>query len=106
MGIIGLTASDFDVEVIDRKGGVSESTLLSLRPAGKVLVVDFFAPWCKACPAKARELEELAKSDRGNDSVFVLVSVDGGVDGARDFAKAHGIEQCIVAAAVDDDAPA
>jgi hypothetical protein len=35
----------------------------------------------------------------------VLVCVDGGVDGAREFAAAHGIEKCVVAAVVDEDAP-
>ena len=31
------------------------AVLSSLRPAGQVMVVDFFAPWCKTCPAKAKE---------------------------------------------------
>merc|ERR1711865_1332252 len=59
----------------------------------------------KACPAKARELEELAKSEHGQRCVFVLVSVDGGADAAREFARAHSIEKCIVASAVDEDTP-
>ena len=35
----------------------------------------------------------------------MLVNVDGGLDAARDFAKAHGIEKCVVAAVVDEDTP-
>merc|ERR1712048_105346 len=33
------------------------------------------------------------------------VCVDGGVEGAREFAKAHGISSCMVAAVEDDDMP-
>jgi len=102
--MIGSVAPDFEVEVINADGS-KETLLSSLRPAGQVLVVDFFAPWCKSCPAKAKELEELARSELGERCVFVLVNVDGGADAALDFAKEHGIEKCIVAAAVDEDTP-
>lgn len=103
--IIGSMAPDFDVVVIETGGSTTTTLLSSLRPAGQVLVVDFFAPWCKTCPAKARELENLAKNEHGKHCVFVLVCVDGGADAARDFARAHNIEKCIVTAVVDDDAP-
>jgi thiol-disulfide isomerase/thioredoxin len=94
-----------DVEVIEA-GAVTEKRLLSLRPSDRVLVVDFFAPWCKTCPAKAKELEVLANGEYGEKHcVFVLVCVDGGIDAARDFAAAHDIKKCVIAAAVDDDAP-
>jgi len=102
--ILGSVAPDFDVEVV--KGGCATTTSLSaLRPSGQVLVVDFFAPWCKACPAKAKELDELAKGEYGNRCMFALVCVDGGLDAARDFADTHGITKCIIASAVDEDAP-
>jgi len=102
--IIGSVAPDLEVEVV---GASSTSTALlsSLRPSGGILVVDFFAPWCKTCPAKAKELEELAKSVYGERSAFVLVCVDGGADAARDFAAAHKIEKCIITAVVDEDEP-
>jgi len=103
--IIGSVAPDFEVEVIEGSGSISTALLSSLRPAGQILVADFFAPWCKTCPAKAKELDELAKGDYGDRCVFVLVCVDGGVDAARDFAAAHNIKKCIIAAAVDEDAP-
>merc|ERR550537_636769 len=103
--IIGSVAPDFEVEVVDSNGSISTVSLASLRPAGKALVVDFFAPWCKTCPAKAKELDALAKGAYSETCVFVLVCVDGGADGALDFAKEHGIEKCIISAAVDEDAP-
>jgi len=101
--IIGSAAPDLEVEVLPVNGAPSTTSLLSLRVAGKCLVVDFFAPWCKTCPAKAKQLEVLAASHK--DCVFVLVCVDGGAEGARDFATAHKIEKCIVTAVVDEDAP-
>jgi ribonucleoside-diphosphate reductase subunit M2 len=103
--IVGSAAPDFEVEVAKADGSVTTALLSSLRPAGKVLVVDFFAPWCKTCPAKAKELDALAKGAYGETCIFVLVCVDGGADGALDFAKEHGIEKCIISAAVDEDAP-
>jgi len=103
--IIGSAAPDFDVEVIDADGATKTCSLLSLRQAGKALLVDFFAPWCKTCPAKAQELQKLSEGDYAQRCVFVLVCVDGGVDAADEFAKKHGIKNCIVAAAVDEDAP-
>merc|ERR1712048_130648 len=82
------------------------STKLStLKAANQALVIDFFAPWCKACPAAAQRLEELAAGDFNGKCVFLLVCVDGGVEGAREFAKAHGISSCMVAAVEDDDLP-
>jgi ribonucleoside-diphosphate reductase subunit M2 len=102
--IIGAVAPDFEVEVL-KAGAATSVSLASLRPAGQMLVVDFFAPWCKTCPAKAKELEALAKGEHGQRCVFVLVCVDGGAEGARDFAAEHGIETCIVTSVVDEDAP-
>jgi len=102
--ILGSVAPDLDVEVI-KGDSVSTLSLSSLRPSGQVLVVDFFAPWCKTCPAKAKELDELAKGEYGERCVFVLVCVDGGLDAARDFATAHNITKCVIASAVDEDAP-
>jgi ribonucleoside-diphosphate reductase subunit M2 len=102
--ILGSVAPDLDVEVI-KGGSTSTTTLSSLRPSGQILVADFFAPWCKTCPAKAKELDELAKGEYGKRAVFVLVCVDGGLDAARDFAATHNITKCIIASAVDEDAP-
>jgi len=103
--IIGSMAPDLEVEVIEAGGSTSTTSLSSLRPAGQVLVADFFAPWCKTCPAKAKQLDELAKGEYGERCVFVLVCVDGGTDAAQNFATIHKIEKCIITAAVDEDAP-
>ena len=67
-------------------------------------MIDFFAPWCKACPKAAQKLEELAES-YSTRCQFVLVCVDGSVAEARAFAMEHGLHRCAVAAVVDEDAP-
>jgi ribonucleoside-diphosphate reductase subunit M2 len=103
--IIGSTAPDLDVEVVGIGGSFLTTKLSTLRPAGGILVVDFFAPWCKTCPSKAKELDKLAEGEYGDRCAFVLVCVDGGVNEARNFAVLHSIEKCIIAAAVDEDAP-
>jgi len=102
--ILGSVAPDLDVEVV-KGDSTSTVALSSLRPSGQILVADFFAPWCKTCPAKAKELDALAQGEYGERCVFVLVCVDGGLDAARDFANAHNITKCIIASAVDEDAP-
>mmetsp|Transcript_76436 Transcript_76436/g.120723 ORF Transcript_76436/g.120723 Transcript_76436/m.120723 type:complete len:500 (-) Transcript_76436:272-1771(-) len=103
--VIGFKAPDFEIEVAGENGKVTSTQLAALRPDGQALVIDFFAPWCKSCPAAAQKLEELAGGEHGNNCKFVIVCVDGGIEAAREFASAHGIQKCIVASVVDDDAP-
>jgi len=100
--IVGHAASDLKLEVVDEAGDERQVSLSSLR-GSRPAVLDFFAPWCKSCPAAAKRLEELATSARGERCLFLIVCVDGGADGARDFAKAHGIQKCVVAAVADED---
>jgi len=99
--IIGSTAPDLAVEVLGA-GNSTEVLLSTLRPSGKALVIDFFAPWCASCPAAAKRMDEIAPQYL-DKATFLLVCVEGGADGARDFANKHGIKHCKVAA-VDDDA--
>merc|ERR1712187_432225 len=49
--------------------------------------------------------EEFANTGFGDRCRFLLICVDGGVEGAREFAKTHGISRCMVAAVEDDDLP-
>merc|ERR1740130_817743 len=81
------------------------TTLKELR-AGRPAVLDFFAPWCKACPAAAKRLETFAgDAGYGDQCLFLLVNVDGGADAARKFAAEHGISRCVVSAVEDEDIP-
>ena len=102
--MIGKTAPDMALEV-SMEGETSERSLLSLRKTGQAMLLDFFAPWCKACPKAAQHLDHLAES-YSERCQFVLICVDGSVDEAVSFAEEHGITRCIVASVVDENAPA
>jgi len=101
--IIGSSAPDFKFTIV--KDGVSQKSTLSEMRSGKALVVDFFAPWCKSCPAAAKKLEELAATARGETCNFLLICVDGSEDDVRDFAKANNLTRCTVALVDEDDLP-
>jgi thiol-disulfide isomerase/thioredoxin len=61
-------------------GGKAGLDLASLR--GKVVVLDFWAPWCQPCKHEMPVLDKLAKK-LGPDVVVVGVLVDPDLDGAR-----------------------
>lgn len=96
--MIGKAAGDMALEVAS-----GQSSLLALKRPGHAMVLDFFAPWCKACPAAAQHLEELSES---YDCDFLLICVDGSLAEAKAWASEHGIRRCQVAAVCDEDAPA
>jgi thiol-disulfide isomerase/thioredoxin len=85
------------------EGGSEVTTLFDVQGNGKLMLIDFFAPWCASCPAAAKRMDEIA-TQYSDKVTFLLVSVDGGIDGARDFANKHGIKCCKVAA-VEDEVP-
>jgi len=93
-------AVDFSLDLVT-DGGHEVTTLFDLQGSGKVLVIDFFAPWCASCPKGARHMDEVALQ-WSEQATFLLVCVEGGVDGARNFANKHSIKHCKVAAVVDD----
>jgi len=100
---VGRVVADFPLEIAESTG-IDRSTSLHelIKTSGLPVVMDFFAPWCAACPAAASKIDRLA-GNHGDKCLFVLINVDGGADGARDFAETHGISHCIVAAANDDE---
>jgi len=102
---VGQEVGDFVLEVAEADGNSRQTTLRDLRKGGQPIVIDFFAPWCKACPAAARELDAIAGGEYADRCLFLLISVDGGVEGARAFAREVGIKHCLVAAVEDDDTP-
>jgi len=101
--IIGSMAPDFKITIVE--DGSSRTSSLSEVRSGKSMVMDFFAPWCKACPAAATKMEELASGDRSSDCNFLLICVDGSEDDVREFAKSNNITRCVVASVEDDDVP-
>lgn len=60
MGILNLTGSNFDTEVVSKKGKV---------------LVDFYADWCGPCRMMGPIMEEIAEELKGEVEVF-KVNVD------------------------------
>eukprot|EP00927_Polykrikos_kofoidii_P048427 TRINITY_DN426_c0_g1_i5.p1 TRINITY_DN426_c0_g1~~TRINITY_DN426_c0_g1_i5.p1 ORF type:complete len:522 (-),score=88.30 TRINITY_DN426_c0_g1_i5:514-2025(-) len=101
-----------DVEVSILTHGSTNTTkieLSSLQKRGNALLIDFFAPWCKACPKAAQQLESFAVSETADGAIsncqFLLVCVDGDADDAREFASKNSITRCQVATIEDDILP-
>ncbi|MBR2789656.1 MAG: redoxin family protein [Eggerthellaceae bacterium] len=73
---VGDAAPDFTVELVDANGLTGETlSLADLR--GKVVVVDFWAPWCPYCVRDLPVWDELA-GETGDD--LVILAVDSGGD--------------------------
>ena len=70
--------------------------LSSLR--GKVVLVDFWASWCKPCKKELPELDKLAKAykDAGADVAIVAITIDTKKDNADKFLKSAGIKHVTV----------
>merc|ERR1719414_694849 len=100
---VGRVVADFVLEVADETGVDRRTSLHELIQTSVLpVVLDFFAPWCKACPAAAEKMDRLA-GEHGDKCMFILINVDGGAKGAREFAKYHGISRCVLAAAEEDE---
>jgi ribonucleoside-diphosphate reductase subunit M2 len=100
---VGRVVADFPLEIAE-KNGINRRTSLHelIKTSGLPVVLDFFAPWCAACPAAAAKMDRLA-GDHDGKCLFVLINVDGGAEGAREFAESHGIKHCTLTAADDDE---
>lgn len=101
--VSGSKAVDFPIS-LNVEGGVQQTTILKIQN-GKPLCVDFFAPWCDSCPAAAQKLSKFS-AEFGDRCQFLLLCVDGSTETAFEFAKLHGVSNCLVASVDDADMPA
>src|SRR6185295_470513 len=87
--LLGQPAPDFSLPVIH---GGDTSSRISLRGlAGNVVVLDFWASWCKPCVAQSRILSQLAPQHAAQKVMFVGVNTADSPDRAEAFARSHDL---------------
>jgi len=84
-------APDWTLPRLEGSGKVS---LASLR--GKVVVINFWAPWCIPCKAEAPHFEAASKRYASRGVVVVGVDVNDFAGDARKFAHKHGLTYALV----------
>lgn len=84
--LIGQPAPDFSLPVFHGGDAGSRIQLSSL--AGHVVVLDFWASWCKPCVAQAGILSAMAPR-LADDVMIVGVNTSDSPERARQFASAH-----------------
>lgn len=85
--LLGAAAPDFD---LPRIGGAGDAPRFRLgEQRGKLVVVDFWATWCKPCQESFPVYEAMAR-ERAADTVFVGVSVDEEPGGIPGFVETTG----------------
>jgi cytochrome c biogenesis protein CcmG/thiol:disulfide interchange protein DsbE len=85
--LVGTPAPEFSLPILH--GGDPQSRISLHALAGNVVVLDFWASWCKPCVAQARILSELAPRHAAENVVFVGVNTADNPDRAQAFASAH-----------------
>jgi len=78
-------APDLSGESANGKGKVSLAQW-----KGKVVLVDFWATWCKPCEKSFPKLEELRVKHQASGFEIVAVSEDDEPAGVKDFGEKHG----------------
>jgi cytochrome c biogenesis protein CcmG/thiol:disulfide interchange protein DsbE len=89
---IGSEVPDFPLEMFDGYSyqGESEVHLADLK--GKVVVINFWASWCKPCEQEAAELEEAWRHyEDGGEVVFLGIAWTDTPDNAADYLKRFDI---------------
>jgi len=79
----GAKASTFSLPSLTTPGKVEI-------PAGKVVIVDFWATWCEPCKKSFPKLQELYVKYKSSGLEIAAVSVDDEKGGIAGFAKTHG----------------
>jgi cytochrome c biogenesis protein CcmG, thiol:disulfide interchange protein DsbE len=85
--ISGQPAPDFSLPVFHGGEEASRMSLSALR--GNVVVLDFWASWCKPCAVQAGILSQVAPRHATDKVVFVGVNTADNPERAREFASAH-----------------
>lgn len=85
----GDMAPDFTVELVDADGFTGE-TLSLADLAGKVVILDFWATWCRYCVADMPTWQQIV-TEYGDEIVFVAINAGGESFGdMKKFIKQYG----------------
>lgn len=82
--LVGQAAPDFSLPIFHGGDSADRIKLSALR--GQVVVLDFWASWCRPCAVQAAILKDVVPRF-GEDVVFVGVNTADSPDRARDFAR-------------------
>ena len=83
---IALVAPDFALRRVDGRGTLRLSSL-----RGRVVVLNFWASWCRACKDEARTIEVAAERWQRRGVVFVGIDSQDFTGDARAFARRYGL---------------
>lgn len=92
--LVGQAAPNFNLPVFHGGTGVASRIELSALE-GKVVVLDFWASWCRPCVVQASILSEMAPS-LGDDVVLVGVNTADNPVRAREFAERQNLPYAAV----------
>ena len=87
--LLGQPAPEFSLPVIH--GGDTSSRISLHALAGNVVVLDFWASWCKPCVAQSRILSQLAPQHAAQKVMFVGINTADSPDRAEAFARSHDL---------------
>ena len=85
--MVGAPAPDFSLPVFH--GGDAGSRIRLSALQGNIVILDFWASWCKPCQAQARILSSLASRHTGGNVMFVGVNTADNPERAQEFAESH-----------------
>ena len=84
--LIGQAAADFELPQVD-----GETFRLS-EHAGKIIVLDFWATWCRPCVAALPDYVEATRHFHESELVFVAVNIEESPQQIRAFLKEHQLD--------------
>jgi ribonucleotide reductase beta subunit family protein with ferritin-like domain len=66
------------------------------------VVMDFFAPWCTACPKAAKEVDEIA-SRHDDQTHCMVINLEGEEQETKEWAEKHGLKHATIAYVVEEE---